>query len=163
MSDDKLEISYSDFLREVYSGRITLIREFELRFGKEKVHEILKEYFGSQSIASCRSMVENLENPISSIEDFRKFIKDLDSRPFSQKTMVNEHPESPAGQAIRTTKHCLWADIFKELGAADIGKIMLCDTDHLTAEVFHPNLRLERTKTIMEGADCCDFTFVWKE
>jgi len=163
MSDDKLEISHSDFLREVYAGRISLVREFERRFGKEKVHGILKEYYGSQSVASCKSMVENLENPISSIDDFRKFIKDLDSRPFSQKTMINEHPESPPGQAIRTTKHCLWADIFKELDAADIGKIMLCDTDLLTAPVFHPMIRLKRTKTIMEDDDCCDFTYIWNE
>ena len=163
MNDDKLELSYSDFLREVYSGRINLIREFERRFGKEKVHAILREYYGSQSIVSCRSMVENLEEPISSIEDFRRVIKDLDSRPFSQKTMINEHPDSPDDQAIRTTRHCLWADIFNEFGAADIGKIMLCDTDHLTAEVFHPKIRLERTKTIMEGDDCCDFVYHWKE
>jgi hypothetical protein len=163
MNDDKLELSYSDFLREVYSGRINLIREFERRFGKEKVYTILKEFYGSQSVASCRSMVENLEEPISSIEDFRRLIKNLDSRPFSEKAMVNEHPNSPDGQANRITRHCLWADIFKELDAADIGKVMLCDTDHLTAEVFHPKIRLKRTKTIMDGDDCCDFTYVWKE
>jgi len=159
MSNENLEISYSDFLREVYAGRVALIREFEARFGKEKIHEILREFYGSQSVESCKSLVENLDKPISGIEDFRKLIKDLDSRPFSEKTMINEHPESPDGQTIRITKHCLWADIFKELGAADLGKIMLCDTDYLTAEVFHPHIRLERTKTIMDGDDCCNFVY----
>ena len=163
MSNEKLEISYSDLLREVYSGRIDLIREFERRFGKEKVHAILREYYGSQSVASCQSLVENLEESISSIEDFRRLIKNLDSRPFSQRTMINEHPESPDGQAIRTTKHCLWADVFRELDAADLGKIMLCDTDHLTAEVFHPKIRLERTKTLMNGDDCCNFVYYFMD
>jgi hypothetical protein len=163
MSDEKFEISYADFLKQVYEGRVAIIREFEHQFGKERVHEILSQYYGSQAVESSKKLVESLEEPITSIEDFRKFIKSLDSRPFSMKTMNNEHPESPPGQAIRTTKHCLWADVFRELDAADIGKFMLCDTDFLTAEVFHSNIVLERSKTIMDGDDCCDFTYVWKK
>jgi len=31
------------------------------------------------------------------------------------------------------------------------------------AEVLHPDYRFERTKTLMQEEDCCDFKMIWKE
>ena len=98
-----------------------------------------------------------------SIDDFEQLMKSLDSRPFSLKTMINEHAKTPSGGLTRTTRHCLWADVFKELNATDIGKIMLCDTDFPSTKSLHPKLRLERTKTIMQGDDYCDFVYHWDD
>ncbi len=161
--ENLLKISYADFLKEVYAGRVALIREFEKHFGEEQVHSLLKDFYDSQARASANALVVRLDSPIERIEDFQKLAESLDARPFTQKTMVNEHALTSSGQFTRTTRHCLWADIFKDLNATDLGKIMLCDTDFPSTKAFHPRLRLERTKTIMQGNDCCNFVYHWDE
>jgi predicted ArsR family transcriptional regulator len=34
---------------------------------------------------------------------------------------------------------------------------MACSTDEAAYKAFNPSLRLQRTETIMEGSDKCDF------
>lgn len=53
---------------------------------------------------------------------------------------------------------CLWAEVFRELGAPDIGW-WWCEGDEPAVRAYHPQLRFKRTKTLMEGADCCDHVF----
>ncbi|MBD3406050.1 MAG: hypothetical protein GF411_08000 [Candidatus Lokiarchaeota archaeon] len=161
-SKDTIEISYFDFLKEVYSGRIELIREMERVFGKDAVHNTIERYYEQRSVSSSSKMMEQ-EEPISTIEDFRTFLLKIDERPFMQKTMITEHPESDGKTVHRVVKQCMWADVFKELDASDIGDIMLCKTDFATASVFHPNVKLTRSKTLMAGDDCCDFIYSWEE
>jgi len=58
---------------------------------------------------------------------------------------------------------CARADIYREWEAEDIGYLVECKGDFAAVAAQHPNLRLERTKTLMEGDDCCDFKFIWEE
>ena len=58
---------------------------------------------------------------------------------------------------------CLWAKTFKELNAADIGYILCCRPDFAIARAYHPNIRLKRTKTLMQGDSYCNHTYYWKE
>jgi L-2-amino-thiazoline-4-carboxylic acid hydrolase-like protein len=52
---------------------------------------------------------------------------------------------------------CKYAEIYRELGLADLGVVLSCGRDFVMFEGFNPNLKLTRTQTIMEGADFCDF------
>ena len=60
---------------------------------------------------------------------------------------------------LRVTR-CFWADTFREMDAADIGKTLYCDDEHASASGFNSRIRLTRTKTLMEGADCCDHCYL---
>ena len=60
-------------------------------------------------------------------------------------------------QAYRFTR-CMWAEIFAELDALDIG-FWLCEGDAPMASAFNPAIGFRRTKTLMEGDDCCDHIF----
>jgi len=62
---------------------------------------------------------------------------------------------------IRVTE-CLWAKIFRERNAADLGYATLCHGDFADAGAAHPKLRLERSKTLMQGHDCCDHRWVFE-
>ncbi|TXT56453.1 MAG: hypothetical protein BAJATHORv1_20042 [Candidatus Thorarchaeota archaeon] len=161
-SGDTFEISYHDLLVEIYSGRIELIREMERVFGKDAVHKAVSNFYERQSVSSSAKMMER-EGTISSMSDFRDLLLKIDSRPFMTKTMITEHPESEDDAVLRIVKKCMWADIFRDLGAADLGDIMLCKTDFATAKVIHPKIQLERSKTLMSGDECCDFVYSWKE
>ena len=56
---------------------------------------------------------------------------------------------------------CMWAEVFAELDALDIG-FWLCEGDAPTASAFNPAIGFQRTKTLMEGDDCCDHIFYLK-
>jgi hypothetical protein len=55
------------------------------------------------------------------------------------------------------------ADTYRDWGAPDIGYLVCCGFDFAVVAAQHPNLRLERTKTLMQGDDCCDFKFIWED
>ncbi len=60
-------------------------------------------------------------------------------------------------QAYRYTR-CLWAEIFPALDATDIG-LWICQADGPAAAAFNPEIGFERTRTLMEGDDCCDHVY----
>jgi predicted ArsR family transcriptional regulator len=54
-------------------------------------------------------------------------------------------------------KRCRYADMYKELGMADLGVVLSCGRDFELVKSFNPRMKLVRIKTIMEGHDHCDF------
>jgi hypothetical protein len=54
---------------------------------------------------------------------------------------------------------CRYAEFYKELGDPELGFLLSCAGDAATAEGLSPDLVFERTQTIMEGADHCDFRY----
>lgn len=54
---------------------------------------------------------------------------------------------------------CPYYEKYRELGLAEYGVAMSCCRDQPFARGFNPHLELERTQTIMEGADFCDFRY----
>lgn len=69
--------------------------------------------------------------------------------------------ETPQAFELRVTE-CLWAKTFREMGAEDLGHLLLCDTDYADCRGFNPKITLTRSKTLMQGDDCCDHRFVWE-
>jgi hypothetical protein len=45
----------------------------------------------------------------------------------------------------------------------DLGFALSCARDFAMVEGFNPEIKLERTQTLMEGADHCDFRFTHKK
>jgi L-2-amino-thiazoline-4-carboxylic acid hydrolase len=55
--------------------------------------------------------------------------------------------------------HCPYYEKYRELGFVDYGVAFSCCRDEPFARGFHPQLKLERSQTIMEGAGYCDFRY----
>jgi hypothetical protein len=55
--------------------------------------------------------------------------------------------------------YCGYADMYEKMGIKELGFILSCNRDFPFAEGFNPEIGLRRTKTIMEGAECCDFRY----
>ncbi len=49
--------------------------------------------------------------------------------------------------------------MYRALGLEDLGFSLSCCRDFAVIEGFNPELTLDRTQTLMEGAPCCDFRF----
>lgn len=54
---------------------------------------------------------------------------------------------------------CPYFEAYRELGLEALGVAFSCCRDEPFARGFNPRLRLVRTRTIMEGADHCDFRY----
>jgi hypothetical protein len=54
---------------------------------------------------------------------------------------------------------CRYAQFYKELGAPELGFLLVCSADFPMAEGFGGDVKLTRTQTIMQGANHCDFRY----
>jgi hypothetical protein len=66
--------------------------------------------------------------------------------------------ESDAVLSFNVTR-CRYAELYESLGIREIGTTFSCTRDFALIEGFNPEISLERTQTIMEGADYCDFRY----
>ena len=58
---------------------------------------------------------------------------------------------------------CRYAKFYNELGAPELGFLLVCSSDFPFAEGFGTGVQLTRTQTIMQGASHCDFRYVLKQ
>lgn len=54
---------------------------------------------------------------------------------------------------------CRYAEMYRDLGLAELGATLSCDRDGTMVEGFNPDIEFTRTQTIMGGADHCDFVY----
>lgn len=54
---------------------------------------------------------------------------------------------------------CKYAEMYRDLGDADLGARMSCNRDGTMIEGFNPDITFTRTQTIMSGASHCDFVY----
>jgi len=66
--------------------------------------------------------------------------------------------ESDEALSFNVTR-CRYAELYESLGIREIGTTFSCTRDFALIEGFNPDISLERTQTIMEGADFCDFRY----
>jgi hypothetical protein len=54
---------------------------------------------------------------------------------------------------------CRYAEMYREMGLADLGAVLSCNRDGAFCEGYDPKLKLVRTQTLMGGASHCDFRY----
>jgi hypothetical protein len=58
---------------------------------------------------------------------------------------------------------CRYAEMYREMGLAELGAVLSCNRDGAFCEGYHPKMKLERTQTIMGGAPHCNFRYTMEE
>jgi hypothetical protein len=130
-----------------------LIKAFMAEIGEERALEIVQELIVSLARESGEMLRELAGG--GSLEDFAKGMS-LWSQDDAVTFDVLEL--TPEKISMNTTR-CRYAEMYRELGMADLGFALSCARDFALVEGFNPKIKLERTQTIMEGADHCDFRF----
>ena len=54
---------------------------------------------------------------------------------------------------------CRYAEMYRQLGMADLGFIFSCGRDFAFPKGYNPRMKLTRTQTIMQGDPVCDFRY----
>ena len=58
---------------------------------------------------------------------------------------------------------CRYAEMYQEMGLADIGFLLSCNRDSKFIEGYAPNVKLTRPHTVMNGDGFCDFRYQLQE
>lgn len=130
-----------------------VIRAVSQRIGLEEAQAILREVNQQEAFLRGRSMAEEMGgNGIKELVDEvagwgRGGVWEMDVLEQTQTTYF-----------FNVTR-CPYYEKYKELGLEEFGVGLSCCRDEPFAKGFIPQLRLERAKTIMEGADHCDFRY----
>jgi hypothetical protein len=127
--------------------------------GRGPFLEMLKRLRSQSAADNTRKSVEKLPR-----NDFSTFVglSKLRKNRFVQHVLTDEVVEQTENYVHSKITECLWAKVFREANAADIGYAAVCHPDFATASAFNPKIKLVRRSTLMEGSECCDFRYYWE-
>jgi len=134
-----------------------VIFAFIKEVGKERALQILEPIIQSLARESGRQLAKWMGG--NSLEAFARGM-DLWTREDALRMDIIE--QNPRRFAFNVTR-CRYADMYKELGMLEFGKVLSCNRDAALIEGMNPEIRFTRTQTIMEGAPFCDFRYETRE
>jgi hypothetical protein len=133
---------------------VPLVKALQAELGEEKANRLVRKALGDLYRGFGEEFWKSKNEPNlgkSVASAFKTYAQDgaLDYR-------VDE--QSPDAFALDVTR-CRYAEFYKELGAPELGFLLVCTADFAIAEGFGPDITLTRTQTIMQGATHCDFRY----
>jgi len=135
---------------------IPLIEAVSQEIGREKLISLLEKTSSKMASEYAKMQASNFEkNDLATFSEQARnpnhFLKNVTSYD------VVKYTDSVFELEIH---ECLWAKIFRESNAADIGYSCICHPDFSAAQTFNPKLKLIRTKTLMQGDECCNHRYI---
>lgn len=156
-----IELPLEQYFRDNYEEVVRLAKGFEKELGRERVLAIAERINVEGTVARLRQRF--LSIPHESMEDFIAYHDNIIRSDLARDTQSGENVEVGPSRFVFVMRECLWAKTFRELGAPDLGYALNCSSDFDYARCFNPKLKLTRTKTLMQGDDCCEFIYTWEE
>jgi hypothetical protein len=142
--------------REVQAPIVSsLIRAFADKIGYNEAIEITKEVVREDAILSGKTLAEEYSG--NSITELSKIVKEVWAGDDAFEIKMIKETEK---ELFFDVSYCGYAQIYEKLGVKSLGCTLSCIRDFYFLEGFNPKITLKRTKTIMEGADCCNFRYV---
>jgi hypothetical protein len=149
-------LSFAETFIVAYLGPITIWRGLEAEIGREKLHEMMKRVIDlAARQQNAKSPKKAGKNDLATYtQNFRKPDR------FWQNVLTYQVIEdTPQAFEVKITE-CLWAKTYRDVNAGDLGYILSCYADFASAAAFNPKMRMIRTKTLMQGDDCCNNRYV---
>jgi len=117
---------------------------------------ILPQLVELSNVIGRNKFIEMLKNATDNVCSQAEYEKKLSSNmpdEFWSNVLDIQVLENTAKTRIYKITNCLWAKIFREAKAEDIGYALVCYGDYAIAKTN--NETLDRDKTLMQGHDCC--------
>jgi hypothetical protein len=148
------DLSRIDILtRREIEARITgpLIRAFSHEIGQDRTLAIVRTVIESLALESGEQLAKRMGG-----NSMACFVKGFNAFRQGGAYEMEQLELSETRFEFNITR-CRYAEMYKELGMADLGFILSCSRDFELVSGFNAKMTLRRTKTIMEGYDHCDF------
>lgn len=130
-----------------------LLERFGAEFGSERVNELAREVVVDVARSQGATLAEMMGG-----NDLMHFRDSMEAWTRGGAIEIDVVEESDSTFAFNVTR-CRYAEMYRELGMADLGAAMSCNRDGTMVEGFNPAIEFRRTQTIMGGATHCDFVY----
>ncbi len=123
------------------------------RFGRDEVVAVVREVIGGLAREQGRAMAEARDD--ASLTSFAGTLGPWQQDGAMQLRVIAQAP----GQFDFDVTRCRYAEMYQALGIPELGEVLSCQRDGALIEGFNPEVTLERTQTIMQGAPYCNFRY----
>lgn len=142
---ERAEMSYESIFNFAFRDHlIPILRELSSRYQKEEFLDMMKE--AASQAFSRKELMEKSNKNLNQV--------------FWQHVIEREVIEDSEKAFELKITGCLWEKVYREANAADLGYAIVCHTDFATADAS--NQTLIRTKTLMQGDECCNHRWIYK-
>ncbi len=140
---EKVEIL--NFLREKLGNQIeSLIDEYT----KQDAIKQWKKIAQKQEKQDIPTLIEILWNQMCGSNGF--------------KFTMTEEKEKENGEYRMNVTHCPFVEVANKIQGNEWGYHLFCMSDFGITEGFNPNIEFSRTKTLMQGDNCCNHCYKMK-
>ena len=130
-----------------------VIKEFIREFGRERTLEIVEPLI--------KSLAREAGNQLAKFaggNSLAHFMTGLSLWTMDDALQLKILEQTPKKLFFNVTR-CRYAEMYRDLGIPEFGHLLSCNRDGALIEGYNSKITFTRTKTIMEGADLCDFRY----
>lgn len=131
-----------------------LIRKFASEIGSEKAFELAAATIREAAEASGRQVFEKTGS--ATLADLAHVVRTIWARDHA---LEIEFLRETDDELFFNVRRCEYARMYQASGLSDFGYCLSCNRDKAFVAGFNPDIAMQRTRTLMEGASVCDFRF----
>jgi len=143
-----------------FENGIPILQTLAKDIGREKFLEMLKKASNENAVQFVKTATKDFPK-----RDFAAFVDwniDIMNSFPSNKAVTYEIVEKTDKALEFKVTECLAAQILREMNAADIGYVTICDPDAASAREFNPKIKAANPKNLMRGDDVCIGRYVFE-
>lgn len=133
---------------------VKLISRFSAEFGKDRAMELASEVIEADAAGSGKILAETFGG--NDMKVLKRILQEVWAQDNALEYQILEESEH---RLSFTVNRCLYMEMYDRLGCREFGYCLSCSRDAAFLKGFNPQITLTRTRTIMEGAEVCDFRF----
>jgi L-2-amino-thiazoline-4-carboxylic acid hydrolase len=131
---------------------IPLVRALERELGPDRAHAIVRDALAAEFRAMAQRWVQEADGDrMAAFGRFSAYSTGGDP-------LDIEVREAPHNELRFDVVRCEYARFFKEIGAPELGFLLVCSADGPIADGI--GMGFSREQTIMQGNDHCDFHYI---
>lgn len=135
-----------------------IYEEMTAELGAERARRILANAVIKLAKSTAAEMAKQAPGGKPSLDSFRA----IQPRWTAEDALRTETVKSTATEFHFNVVKCRYAEMYREMGLAELGAILSCNRDGAFCEGYDPKLKLARTQTLMGGGAHCDFRYTYE-
>jgi predicted ArsR family transcriptional regulator len=148
--------TFEQVFTNAYRSDVQIMNALAEKIGKEKFITMLKEASAETAAKETKQMAKSLPK-----NDLAALVAPMKKADYFWKHVLTFDVVADTKTAFEVKiTECIWAKTFHDFKAPDIGCAMICHPDFAIARAFNPKMKLIRTKTLMQGHDCCNHRYI---
>lgn len=126
-------------------------------FGRDRVLQVMRDTI----VRIAKKQGSELAGSMGGVT-FQHFAESLKFWTMNDALQIDVIEQTEEKFSFNVTR-CRYAELYESLGIRELGSALSCARDFALIEGFNPDVSLERTQTIMDGAPYCDFRYCLKK